>query len=195
MTWYDTSLMFPWLCLRVKSCEWITTCTCEYHMKRHSWKKPIKSKKHSSVYFEIEEDAEELLRSHLEEYMPPDKDGSKLEPAAQKNKAKPKAKAARKRPPLRKIDLHGQTLIEAQNTIDQLFTELLHGRLAQRIEVQVITGKGLHSGPSGAVLAKHIHNYIVQRYQMSIESIEDSPDDLRLNGIPIRGHFNVILKP
>ncbi|MFW7377983.1 MAG: Smr/MutS family protein [Oligoflexus sp.] len=160
-------------------------------MKKRKHKKPKADKKYSALHFEIEDDADELIRSHLEEHLPPNKDHDlSLDPEASVKKT-----SSRKRFTVRKLDLHGMTVSQAQNKVESVFMDLILDGSNDKVQVQVITGKGLHSGPGGGVLAGHIHSFICRRFASWIVSIDESPDDLRLNGIPIRGHFNVILKP
>lgn len=93
---------------------------------------------------------------------------------------------------LRTLDLHGLTAEEARDEIRQFIDRLLsqtHGKFT----VRIITGKGLHSR-DGAVLPRDSHYFVKQRYSDRIVRIDDSPADVLLGGIPIRGHFDVVLK-
>ena len=62
------------------------------------------------------------------------------------------------------------------------------------VYLKVITGKGLHSRQGLAVLSREIHDYISNKYIHDIVEIDDSPCDVLMHGVPIRGHFNVVLK-
>lgn len=94
-----------------------------------------------------------------------------------------------------KIDLHRLTMAEAEARVDGVLKGLLAGlhSAGASVRVQIITGKGRHSGDGGAVLAREVHRYVRQRYAGHIISIEDSPADLVVGGLPIRGHFHVTL--
>jgi hypothetical protein len=59
--------------------------------------------------------------------------------------------------------------------------------------VKIITGKGHHSQRGDSVLAKEIHSFVLQTFRHIILEIEDSPDQVRLAGIPLRGHFHVTI--
>ena len=62
------------------------------------------------------------------------------------------------------------------------------------VTLKVITGKGLNSGSNGGVLASEIHRYVSERFGLNIIKIDESPDKLRINNVPIRGHFCVTFK-
>ena len=44
------------------------------------------------------------------------------------------------------------------------------------------------------VLGREIHDYVSNKYVHNIVEIDDSPCDVLVHGVPIRGHFNVIFK-
>jgi DNA-nicking Smr family endonuclease len=96
------------------------------------------------------------------------------------------------------IDLHRMTLDEARVCVDRAVTEAL-AQIAQRggrgeVTLKIVTGKGLHSGATGSVLPREIHRHVRQRYALQIVSIEESPADVTIGGVPIRGHFHVTLR-
>jgi DNA-nicking Smr family endonuclease len=91
------------------------------------------------------------------------------------------------------IDLHGLTLAEALAQVDiQIRYCFEQGHSS--IEALIITGKGLHSGSEGGILAKEVHRHISSKYRNTILKIEESPAAALINGIPVRGHFCVVLK-
>ena len=97
------------------------------------------------------------------------------------------------------IDLHGLTLQQATEYLDDRLRRLLGESTPAKspqhvITVKIVTGKGLHSGPSGGVLAKEIHRHVAAVYGKHIVTIEDSPGDTMIRGLPLRGHFNVRLR-
>ncbi|MCX6116392.1 MAG: Smr/MutS family protein [Proteobacteria bacterium] len=90
------------------------------------------------------------------------------------------------------IDLHGLTLQDALSVVDARLTlSGSYSGIAQRF--RIITGKGLHSHAGIAVLASEVHRYVLTRYKSRIISIDESPGDVRIGGIPLRGHFDVVL--
>ncbi len=113
------------------------------------------------------------------------KEKGELAPAAQ-------SKRTPKKGPI-ELDLHGKTLVEAQTAIDQKFNQVLSATSAN-IRIRVITGKGRHSGPGGWVLAREIHDYVRRQYNELIQSIDPSPADSLINGLPLRGFFDVELR-
>jgi len=106
---------------------------------------------------------------------------------------KPAAAARKKKPsPPFAIDLHGMTLLEAKLAIESTVSR----QLLQHAEIclEIITGKGLHSGQSGGVLFSEIHRFMLERYRSQIKKIDASPADSMIGGKPIRGSFRVWLK-
>jgi DNA-nicking Smr family endonuclease len=91
------------------------------------------------------------------------------------------------------IDLHGLTVDEAVRKIDQLIDSITAEKQGL-VLIKVITGKGRHSGSAGPVLAKEIHYHVKNKYFQYIEQIQTSPADELVNGVPIRGHFDVTIK-
>lgn len=89
------------------------------------------------------------------------------------------------------IDLHGKTLQEAKIFLTESIDRYLDHYPNQKAKIKIITGKGLHSSDRGGVLPREIHRYVGLRYKGSLKSIQESPDDVRINGIPIRGYFIV----
>jgi DNA-nicking Smr family endonuclease len=147
-------------------------------------KSPGKLPPHSNVKFELEENAEELFLEALDHIDP-----------GQKREDRQKSTAPRKgqrRPTRTKIDLHGMTLDEAKKALDVFVGDLI--ALGVTSQITVITGKGLHSNDSGGVLIKDIPRYVKEKYGNFISWMEESPDDLRIGQVPIRGHFKFRLK-
>jgi DNA-nicking Smr family endonuclease len=99
-------------------------------------------------------------------------------------------------PAEREIDLHRMTLAEAIAAVDAAIAgELAQLRSAQhQVILKIITGKGLHSGQSGSVLPREVHRHVQLRYAVNIVMIEESPADVKLGGVPMRGHFRVTLR-
>ena len=93
------------------------------------------------------------------------------------------------------IDLHRMTGAEARGALAGLFDALIaNGAAGSRFEVRVVTGKGLHSGAGGGVLAREAHQFVLARYRREIISISDSPADVAISGVPLRGHFDVTIE-
>lgn len=149
-------------------------------------------------HVELEPDAEEIFLKSLEN----------MDPRALKQKlrdeaasAPPTGKAAAERHQSGKgasghsLDLHRMTLAEAEYAVDRFVGDLLNASAGRggEVTVTIITGKGRHSGEGGGVLAKEIHHYVQRRYGRQIVAIEESPANLVIGELPIRGHFKVIL--
>ena len=142
--------------------------------------KPVKS---SSLHFEIEENALQLMEEHLALFKPHAKDADIL--ARQESKKYSSS-------PTVEIDLHGLTLDEAERKVVQAIARFPFAREKQTFKI--ITGKGRHSSSGRGVLIREIYLFVVHRYGPWIERIEESPDGVRLGGEAIRGHFHVKLK-
>ena len=96
----------------------------------------------------------------------------------------------------RTLDLHGLTLEQAQRRVDQFIPEILKQlkTAGEKVRVRIITGKGTRDGQPAGVLAREIHTWVSQRWARHIVSIDASPADVLVGGIPIRGHFDLTLK-
>lgn len=88
------------------------------------------------------------------------------------------------------LDLHRLTLHEAQGRIDGMMRQVLAKLASGPVTLRIITGKGRHSVGS-AVLPREIHSYVKSRYGAHIVRIDDSPADLVVGELPLRGHFDV----
>ena len=91
-----------------------------------------------------------------------------------------------------KIDLHGLTVDEAKRTLDKVVMRAL-ATAGDAVTFHVVTGRGIHSGPGGGVLVSEIHRYVEERYGPRIVSIESSPAETQLGGLPWRGSFRVTI--
>lgn len=148
-------------------------------------KKPDKedSSKPRGIRFEIEENAEQLLLEHLAAFKPEPKE-SEDEPELRVAKRRTLAQLEQR------IDLHGLHLDQAIDLVrEKIDLWLAQG---QPLRVKIITGKGRHSAGGRGILSQEVHRYVLQRYRPDIASIEDSPDSVRLAGLPLRGHFFVV---
>ena len=142
------------------------------------------------VNFDLEDDADELFSSYLDAMDPlavlsekEQKPEAETEPGKRSKKAKSNGQDLQ-------IDLHGHALADAIYEVDCFVQKLL--KEGPRIfTCKIITGKGRHSGPEGGVLAKEIHSHVRDTYRRDILRIEESPADATLNGLPIKGYFNV----
>lgn len=138
------------------------------------------------ITFDLEDNAEQLLRAALDD-VPDFIDKEEVDISVTK-----KRHASSKRTSsFYQLDLHGFTLAESQRKIDELFRQLIS---LQKVRIRIITGKGRHSSDSQNLLARDVHAYVVQKYDSYIVEIEQSPDAVRLGSLPIRGHFEVVLK-
>lgn len=153
-------------------------------------KKSNNKNKKSKVTIELEDDAEEIFLQALNNF-----DASAIDKEEFSKSDLSHLKTAKKNQRRKKIsvDLHGLTLSEAQNRLAKLLDTLLAGPRSE-VEVMVITGKGRHSRAGGGVLAKEVHAYVSRYFSKYITRIDSSPGDVLLEGVPIRGHFTMMLK-
>ena len=139
----------------------------------------------SSLHFEIEDNARELMEEHLALFKPHVKDAD--------NKACQRREVSKRTAsPTIEIDLHGMTLDEAEKWVIQIISQ--NPSSGEKRAYKIITGKGRHSNSGRGVLIREIYLFVVHRYGPRIERIEESPDGVRLGGEAIRGHFHVTLK-
>lgn len=147
------------------------------------------------VRFELEADAEDLFKTAVDAMgkrsaplnnKEADRNSHPLNPGgkARKNKASPI-----------KIDLHGMTLEVARRYVDSR----INGILAQlspgaSAALDIVTGKGLNSGSGGGVLAREIPEWVRQRFAQHIVDMDESPAEVQLGGMPLRGNFRVTIK-
>lgn len=149
--------------------------------------------KATSVSFEIGADADQAFldaMNTLDLTQIPAKDTKKDGGDEARKPAAPRGKSDG---PAISIDLHGYTLREALDVVGNRIAQLL-ARESGTIHVRVVTGKGRHSGSEGSVLAKEVHKYVVQRFQKSIQRIDSAPADVMVGNLPIRGHFDILLR-
>ena len=90
------------------------------------------------------------------------------------------------------LDLHGHTLREAKEVLDSLVLDVINSKM-DSLSLKVITGRGLHSKDGPGVLAREIPLHLSAKWARRIVFIEESPANLLLGDIPLRGSFIVIL--
>ena len=145
-----------------------------------------------SVETESEEESRKIFleaMSKLSGSKPPDKDSHAQSAGGQ---ARGNRSIHAKNQP-REIDLHGLTLDEAKERVRVRLLTILR-ELSGQTTFIIITGKGRHSGPGGSVLASQIHSFVRTHFAAHIVHIEESPSDVTIGGVPIRGHFRVTLR-
>ena len=154
--------------------------------------KYYQTESNDSIRFDIEENFEELLNSHLDSM---DIEKILKEKHIIENKPhKAQSKKLRRSQETIDIDLHGFTLKDACQYLDQIFVTTLARQPDVVVKFKIITGKGIHSEVYGGVLPKEIHNYLQKKYVDQIIEIEDSPHQSLIRGVPLKGHFCITLK-
>lgn len=148
-------------------------------MKDNKGKRPGKHQQ------EDDDDAE-LFRKFLEQDKVPDKD---------KNRVRSKLPQAIKKTDVAELihlDLHGLNLSEALAEVDRLFSKVTAGvKFEQR--VRIITGKGRHSTTGEGVLVRSVYDHVKRQWSAFIKRIDSPPADDLIEGLPLRGHFDVLL--
>ena len=162
--------------------------------KKNKVKQLTRDEMASNLHFEVEENSYEIFKKYIDET---DWKQCQKKEEDQEDKPNIKGKVAKKTSAALKkkhvIDLHGFSLEEAKLELIKLISHLI-GQNKSILQLNIITGKGRHSGPEGAKLIREIPIYVSKKWKQHIVSIEDSPADLTINGRPIRGHFTVLLK-
>ena len=146
-----------------------------------------------SIATESEDESREIFLAavaKLDTQKPPDKDSQSQK--AQNPRLAPKTDSHKSKPI--QIDLHGLNLEEAKGYVRVVLQTILRD-LSGQLTVTIITGKGRHSGPRGAVLPRQIHDFVLRNFSQYIVYIEESPSDVTIGGLPIRGHFRVTIRP
>jgi len=152
--------------------------------------------KQTAISFEISDEADRAFLEAMEGLDPskiPGKDLQDEEETFRNAMASGAKGKSRTGAPDLTIDLHGYTLSEANEVVGNKISEILVSK-GGFVTLRVITGKGHHSGVGGSVLAKGVHAYVEQRFRKSIERIDSAPADVTLGNLPIRGHFDVVLR-
>ena len=98
-----------------------------------------------------------------------------------------------KKPNTFTFDLHGLTLEESKDLL-RTKIKVFSKKKNTKILLKIVTGRGLHSGPGGGVLCKDVHTFVCKYYGEYIISVDESPDEVRIGDVPLRGHFFVLLK-
>jgi DNA-nicking Smr family endonuclease len=140
----------------------------------------------TSLRFEIEENAEELLAQYLEAI--PEDIGRLREQDLEISHEKKSPSPA----PLRHfiLDLHGYSLAEAESETTLRISQLLQAK-AGPFSLKVITGRGIHSGQSGSILVREIYRFILSTFRANIAKIDAPPAESTIDGLPLRGFFLV----
>ena len=155
----------------------------DYHVQKK--KNNSRLKDDSKLIIELEENAEELFASAIEDWKPYEHEDEFF---------------SKKKGPLRE---RAQELIGKLTCMEKLLArpKELPSNLMEELRQQYtglvylkVIGKGLHSKDGVGVLSREIHDYISNKYIHNIMEIDDSPCDVLIHGVPIRGHFNVVLK-
>ena len=141
------------------------------------------------VKFELEQDALELFHEYIshddEQFL-----SEKLQEGSQATKSKKRVQGSGKE----KIDLHGLSFQESIDLLEAKISWWLSTK-STTLVLEVVTGKGIHSEQEGGgVLCRNIHSFVVQHYRDFIIEIDEPPDQVKLGGLPIRGHFIVKLR-
>ena len=145
--------------------------------------KKNKDKYPSGVSFELEDDAKQIFLDAIDDV---DANAKNEELSVETQKSKQSSERQID------LDLHGLSLSEAKSKVETTIES--HRSSCVTLKVKVVTGKGRHSGSSGSVLPRGVHDFVCQRFGKEIVSLEECPDDVMVNGLPIRGHFNVVIR-
>ncbi len=126
---------------------------------------------------------------------PQDKDmGEELEPKQEPSSSQTPNEYALE------VDLHGLGLEEAKTKVQRAYAyacsqlnSLDTKTQNAKVWMRIITGKGRHSGVGGAVLPAEIYAFVSTEFKKNILNIDPPPTDATLGGLPVKGHFDVVL--
>ncbi len=129
-----------------------------------------------------------MMEDHLDANPPSPKTQSGIERIDKRgHSSKPRSAALK-----HSIDLHGKTLDEAKAALRSLMTQLINS--GGEVELRIITGKGRNSGSGGGVLAREIYDFFKRSFSSVIVKIDADPMDTLVGGLPLRGHFDALLR-
>ncbi len=158
----------------------------QLHSDRKMARKKISktTKRTGGIRFNIETNAHQMLQDAIDS-MPPqiDKGDDTVVPPRQKHTP---------RTAMHQIDLHGLTLRESQQQIAALLQRV--ASKTGNVRIKIITGKGRHQPRGENLLARDVHSWLQDKYRAWIVAIESSPHDVRIGDLPLRGHFEVVLR-
>src|SRR5690606_29263413 len=92
------------------------------------------------------------------------------------------------------LDLHGMTVSEARNFMSMRLTDICNKHAGKLVKIRIITGKGRHSGPEGSSLSAMAHTFAQEILGSRIIAITEAPSQVKINNLPIRGHFDVMIR-
>ena len=153
--------------------------------RKRKKKRPIELDKDLSLNVYLEDNAEELFLEALEQEFPEDAGVDSDEPKVDSRSPKSEAQT-------HTIDLHGLNLHEAEETLFNFIKLKMATSVQDQITLKIITGRGKHS-KDGPVLADGIYRYVRKRFKERIVRIESAPVEASIDGLPVRGHFHVIM--
>jgi DNA-nicking Smr family endonuclease len=106
----------------------------------------------------------------------------------------PKSKASTKEGSVRDLalDLHGLSLPEAIAKVDMQLNDMI--RLKGPKKLRIITGKGRHSSGGTGTLIHGVYDHVARSWSKHLESIDTPPGNDLIQGLPLRGHFDLKLK-
>ena len=139
----------------------------------------------TGVMFDLEENSEEVFKEFLER-------DSFSQPHSEDQKFQRRKSTSRPKETEMEVDLHGLTLDEAKAKVDSTINHFRHE--TKQLKLRIITGKGLRSGPGGGVLVSEMYDYIKRNFRQEVFKIGEDPNQLRVSGVPLKGHFDVWLK-
>lgn len=150
---------------------------------KKSKKRELSTEKKGGLRFELEPNAQELFLNHLRDVKP------SKELAEEPRKAEVSRSVGDE---LTQLDLHGMTVPEAEFYLRGYLDRLR--QIPGLHRVKIITGKGRNSLKGQGVLAQRIHQFVVEIYGPWLDSIESSPHATQIGGMPLRGHFHMVIR-
>lgn len=139
------------------------------------------------VRFELEEDADEIFRAYVEGHDPP--------PTSDHDTPMPKERRPRRPEAPHVLDLHGRHLDAARSWLRSEIGYLLAGtKPGEILWLRIVTGRGRRSGVGGPVLSREIHGFVARVWGQAIVRMDASPAETAIDGLPVRGHFDVVLR-
>lgn len=142
------------------------------------------------VEFTVEANADEIFAEFISSHDVPLNEAEFLD----EDQTPPRASKRRGSMPHFDLDLHGLHVDAACRQVEHFIRERL-AQIEDPFTITIITGRGLHSGPGGGVLARDVYDYVRGRFLPLVQRMDEAPTAATLGGLPLRGYFQVTFKP
>lgn len=94
----------------------------------------------------------------------------------------------------KEVDLHGYDVLSAQRKVVDYTKQFFDKNPTIHIlHLRIITGKGRHSSGGRGKLIEEVYHFVKTHFKHSLLHIDEPPAELKINSVPIKGHFEIKL--